>query len=141
MMETQIKARIVKIISDKKLVINKGVDDGVHKNDSFTIISKNKGQAVKDPETGKTLGYLDAIKAHVVVTFTYPNMSIVEPPIHHFGGISDNLLSATRLKSAMYRPFEERTEQNSLNVDLSQITGDLEESDEPIEIGDFAVKD
>lgn len=140
-MENQIKARIVKIISDKKLVINKGVNDGVRKNDSFTIISKNKGQAVKDPETGKTLGYLDAIKAHVVVTFTYPNMSIVEPPIHHVSGISDNLLNATRLKSAMYRPFEERAEQNALNVDLNQITGDLEESDEPIEIGDFAVKD
>lgn len=140
-MENQIKARIVKIISDKKLVINKGANDGVRKNDSFTIISKNKGQAVKDPETGKTLGYLDAIKAHVVVTFTYPNMSIVESPIHHVGGISDNLLNATRLKSAMYRPFEERAEQNALNVDLNQITGDLEESDEPIEIGDFAVKD
>lgn len=135
------KARVVKIISNKKLVINKGTNDQIKKGDEFTIISKNKGDAVKDPETGKVLGYLDSIKAHVVVTYAYPNMSIVEPPVHYVNGLADNLLSASRMpKGTLYQQFQGYSEQDALNVDPSQITGDIEESDDPIEVGDFAVK-
>ena len=135
------KARVVKIISNKQLVINKGTDDQIKKGDQFIIISKKKGDPVKDPETGKVLGYLDAIKAHVVVTYAYPNMSIVEPPVHYINGLADNLLNMSRIpKGAVSQQFEGHSEQEALNVDPSQITGDIEESDDPSELGDFAVK-
>jgi len=63
--------KVVKIVSEKRIVVN-APSARVCRGDVLEVFKV--GDEVIDPDTGKSLGTLDYIKARVVVVDVYPNM-------------------------------------------------------------------
>ena len=124
-MKTSNDIRIVKIISDKSIILNVGSDDDVKVGDIFKIISPTTTEVI-DPFTKKSLGMLEYVKATVAVTFVYEKMCVCQ-----------NSKSASIVDSLSYLTSIQR---KPLNVDTTQISGGFEENSEKIQIGDVAVK-
>lgn len=61
-MDNRIKyfGRIVKILDDYEVVINKGASDGILSSSSFLILEV--GEEIIDPETKESLGFLEITK-------------------------------------------------------------------------------
>ncbi len=66
--------KIVAIISDTQVVVNAGLHD-VKEGDVLKIIGE-KGPEILDPDTGKSLGTLDVVKAKIIVDIIYDQMCI-----------------------------------------------------------------
>lgn len=115
--------KIIKIISDKKVVVNAGHLD-VKKNDQLEIYLI--GEEVIDPETGEVLGTLDTIKAYLIVTDVYDKMCLCE------NATKNSTMSAFFDVAAQFSANLPRR----LNVDSTQISGGLSE-DIKIVIGDL----
>lgn len=126
--EKQIK--IIKIMDEYTVIINSGSNDGVQPGDRFQILD-TKGNAVKDPDTGETLGYLDLIKDTVKVTEVQEKICFCSSL--EAVGIND-LLATNLMNLNNSLPFSGRKQR--LNVDLDDVTGGREKSDVPIKIGD-----
>ena len=69
--------KIVRIISTTALIINAGTRQGIKKGDILTIMDP-KGAPIVDPDTKQKIGILESIKANVVATEVYDNMTIAE---------------------------------------------------------------
>lgn len=121
------KYRIVKIIDDYHIVINAGSKDGITQDDNFKIINK-QGEPINDPETGDFLGYLNTVKDYVKAKDVHEKMTVCE-----------SLRTVEYDFSTILNPLK-RVEKKRLNVDLSQITGGEEPTNETIRIGDEVVK-
>lgn len=113
--------RIVKIIDPTAFVINAGHMNHIYKGDKFQIMG-NQGVPVVDPDSGKTLGTLDEVKAVIVAETVYDNMSICR---------SERTQPGYSVLSAITRHQE-------LDVDKSQITGGTPQSS-PIKVNDQVV--
>lgn len=117
--------RVVKIIDDMNVVLNCGKNQCISLNDKFQIYSK-KTENIIDPDTNESLGELRMVKATVQVTSIFEKMCVCQN--------TKTFSSAFGLATT----FEKRL---SLNIDPSQITGDLSGEDEkPIQVGDIAEK-
>lgn len=116
--------KVIKIISDKRIVINAGKNE-VQTGDILRVIEKNSEEIV-DPDTNEVLGTLDYIKATITVEYVYEHMSICK----NYETKTENALD----------PFEtlrQREVTSPLNVNLSQITGGYNIDNKLIEIGDL----
>jgi len=117
--------RVVKIIDDMNVVLNCGKNQFISLNDKFQIYSK-KAENIIDPDTNESLGELRMVKATVQVTSIFEKMCVCK---------NTKTFSST---FGLATTFEKRL---SLNIDPSQITGDLSGEDEkPIQVGDIAEK-
>lgn len=133
---TQKNIKVVKIINSKQIVINAGTDDGVTEGQLFRIVSPDKNaESVIDPDTGENLGTLNLVKAKVVITTAYSKMSIVEAPERKISGYSMINPADTIIKNLT----GERYIRPDLNIDPTEITGGLPNSDKTIKIGDLAI--
>jgi len=114
--------KVVKIISDEEIVVNAGYKQGIKKGQELEIFVP--GEEVIDPDTGRSLGTLDTIKAYVTVRDVYENMCVCI-----------NSETATR---NFLNPFEgfTITKPKRLNVDSTQISGGFKE-DRIIRVGDL----
>jgi len=72
----EIEGKVIKIIDDYKLVINKGEKDGVKDNDKFMILEK--GEELFDPDTGESLGFLEVPKLKMKVIHCQEKNSVLE---------------------------------------------------------------
>ncbi|GAA0196963.1 hypothetical protein ACFFQF_32570 [Haladaptatus pallidirubidus] len=61
--EDTIEGKVVKIISSKEIVINKGEDDGIEEDMEFIVFEI--GDVIEDPDTGEALGNVEHVKARV----------------------------------------------------------------------------
>ena len=116
--------KVIKIISDKRIVINAGKNE-VQTGDILRVIEKNSEEIV-DPDTNEVLGTLDYIKATITVEYVYEHMSICK----NYETKTVNALD----------PFETLRQcevTSPLNVNLSQITGGYNIDNKLIEIGDL----
>jgi hypothetical protein len=132
--------KIAKIIDTRSIVINAGVNEKIKIGDQLQIVG-SKGPKVKDPDTGKELGTLDAIKGKVVVTQVYAHMAIAESIKYRdksqsTPAILQNAMPPSSLQDIMYGPEVQR----DLHVDMNEITGGYEENDDPIRVGDIVEK-
>lgn len=118
------EAKVIKIISDKQIVLNAGTDKGVNEGDIFQIIDK-VGDQVFDPDSGELLGSLDLPKAILRVELVYPRMCIC---------------TNNENKSILGPAIEfNMTVTKPLNVNLNQVSGGFNNSKtSPIQIGDLA---
>lgn len=66
--------RVVRIISDYRIVINGGSNQGLKIDDELEIFEP--GEEILDTITNESLGTLDFIKSYIRVENIYPNMSI-----------------------------------------------------------------
>lgn len=118
--------KIVKIISEYKVVVNVGSNDLVHEDQILEVYEP--GQDVIDPETGESLGTLDYIKAKLRVVDVFPKMCLCEN--------RDGVLEKT-LAQALAPTFTERV---PLDVDSKDISGGFEGVSKKIRVGDLVRK-
>ena len=76
-LKEDIIGEVVRILSNKELVINLGYNDGVKLDDE--VIIYEVGEEVSNVD-GVIIGTLDYIKAKLVVTTVYANLSKCEYP-------------------------------------------------------------
>lgn len=114
--------RIVKIIDLYKVVVNAGEQDVDYK----TVLEIfESGEEVIDPETNKSLGILDYIKARLKITAIFPKMCVCE-----------NFQRDTPVDKALSTFSSAFTIKSDLNVDSEEISGGYDESDKKIKVGD-----
>lgn len=79
-----IVAQVALVLSTRRLVINRGADDGVVVGDIFAI-SDPKPEPVKDPETGKVIGSIHLeklrvkvieVQEHIATAITYRKVTV-----------------------------------------------------------------
>ena len=116
--------KVIKIISDKRSVINAGKNE-VQTGDILRVIEKNSEEIV-DPDTNEVLGTLDYIKATITVEYVYEHMSICK-----------NYETKTVNALDPFETLRQREVTSPLNVNLSQITGGYNIDNKLIEIGDL----
>ena len=116
--------KVIKIISDKRIVINAGKNE-VQTGDILRVIEKNSEEIV-DPDTNEVLGTLDYIKATITVEYVYEHMSICK-----------NYETKTVNALDPFETLRQREVTSPLNVNLSQITGGYNIDNRLIEIGDL----
>ncbi len=68
-----IYGKVARILSEKEVVLNVGLADGVKEGDVFVIFSE--GERIIDPETGEDLGPLENVKGRVTVSHVMEKMS------------------------------------------------------------------
>lgn len=129
--------KIARIISTTAVVINAGTKQGIKKGDILTIMDP-AGTPIEDPDTKQKIGMLESIKANVVATKVFDNMTIAESEIENKNRLFPDYLNADELKpwkgiEKSLGNFTPRREE--LNVDLDEIQG-LPISDKPIQVGD-----
>ena len=116
--------KVIKIISDKRIVINAGKNE-VQTGDILRVIEKISEEIV-DPDTNEVLGTLDYIKATITVEYVYEHMSICK-----------NYETKTVNALDPFETLRQREVTSPLNVNLSQITGGYNIDNKLIEIGDL----
>lgn len=116
--------KVIKIISDKRIVINAGKNE-VQTGDILRVIEKNSEEII-DPDTNEVLGTLDYIKATITVEYVYEHMSICK-----------NYETKTVNALDPFETLRQREVTSPLNVNLSQITGGYNIDNKLIEIGDL----
>ena len=116
--------KVIKIISDKRIVINAGKNE-VQTGDILRVIEKNSEEIV-DPDTNEVLGTLDYIKATITVEYVYEHMSICK-----------NYETKTVNALDPFETLRQREVTSPLNVNLSQISGGYNIDNKLIEIGDL----
>jgi len=70
-------AKVVKIINNCQIVINRGEEHGIRTGMKILIYTLSD-EEIKDLDTGESLGYLEIVKGTGVVTHTQPKMSTIE---------------------------------------------------------------
>lgn len=131
--------KIVRIISTTALIINAGTRQGIKKGDILTIMDP-KGAPIVDPDTKQKIGILESIKANVVATEVYDNMTIAESEKEnsnnfvpdYYKTMKGSTLNGIKKSLGSLAPIPI---QKDLNVDPNEIQG-LPISKNPIRIGD-----
>lgn len=67
--------KVIKIFSETSLLVNLGKKDGLKKGDRLVVIEK--GEEMKDPESGESLGELELVKAELVAADVQEQMSML----------------------------------------------------------------
>lgn len=119
--------KIVKIISEYKVVVNAGSMNFIREDDTLEVYQP--GQEVTDPETGESLGTLDFIKAKLRVVDVFPKMCVCENRDRKEKSILANL--------TLNLTYEEKL---PLNVQTTDISGGYEGVNKKIKVGDLVRK-
>lgn len=69
-------AKVIKILSEFEIVINKGLADGIKPDDVFLIYSL--GEILTDPDSGENLGRLELVKGRARVKHLQDRAAILE---------------------------------------------------------------
>lgn len=67
--------KVITIFSETSLLVNLGKKDGLKKGDRLVVIEK--GEEMKDPESGESLGELELVKAELVAADVQEQMSML----------------------------------------------------------------
>lgn len=118
--------KIVKIISEYKVVVNAGSNSYINEDDTLEVYQP--GQEVTDPDTGESLGTLDFVKAKLRVVDVFPKMCVCENRDREKKSIISLAQSLT---------YEEKL---PLNVQTTDISGGYEGIDKKIKVGDLVRK-
>ncbi|WP_145013371.1 hypothetical protein [Mycobacterium marseillense] len=83
---------VARVISNTKLVINRGREHGVQLGQIY-IVQSREGEAIADPENNEIIGVLPVEKVRVKVTEVYDRMAVAETYRQKTVGGSGTLLS------------------------------------------------
>jgi hypothetical protein len=70
-------AKVAKVIDQYKLVINKGKIDGIRESQRMLVYCVDN-EEIKDPDTGKSLGFLELVRGTGRIIFVQEEYSILE---------------------------------------------------------------
>ena len=119
-----VKGKIIKILSDKALVVNVGTKNGIKVNDILHII--HKGEEITDLDGNESLGLLEYVKAAVRVSHVQETMSTCVPlSVSKETSVSSSLyrtVSSDMARIAMEKsPYSESSD--TFDVKHSDISG------------------
>lgn len=133
--------RIIKIIDNNTLIGKGGTDEDITQGSRFTIVGKNDGEEIIDPETKESLGFLGLEKGTVIADqveehFTVYKSQFIEEK-NKYGRLARNssLFSSASMQGLIDINEKIPAHYQRLNVNLDEITGSNEES--TIKIGDY----
>jgi len=72
--------KVVKVIDQTRVIINRGSFDEVGVNDRFLIYQH--GEEIYDPDTNESLGRIEIVKGRGVVTHVQERMATIESYLH-----------------------------------------------------------
>src|ERR1035438_3981163 len=96
--------RVIKILNEFNIIVNKGRIDGI--NDFQRFLVYELGEQIVDPKTGRILGTLEIIKGRLKPIHIQENMTTAE---------SDEYSTEKSQKLASYSTFVENKIQKPLN--------------------------
>ena len=67
---------VAEILSERRVVLNKGEEDGISDGDEFVVFTL--GEEIHDPKTGESLGILENIKGKGEVIHVQDHMCTIE---------------------------------------------------------------
>jgi len=70
-------AKVAKIIDDSKLVINRGKADGIREAQRVLVYCVDN-EEIKDPDTGKSLGFLELVKGTGKIVSVQENFATIQ---------------------------------------------------------------
>jgi hypothetical protein len=70
-------AKVVKVIDDYSLVINRGEISGIREGQRMLVYNTSE-EEITDPQTGESLGYLDLVRGTGTITFVQEKISILQ---------------------------------------------------------------
>lgn len=114
-----LRAKIVAILDNQRVVINAGTEHGVLAGNPFFIYED--GVEITDPESGASLGKLENVKAHMEAFIVQEKMSVLFPIALHKQD-STTVLSAS-LAQVYSSVKDQYTNRGQLNVRQDQILG------------------
>jgi len=106
----EIEGKIIRILSEKKLIINVGLNATVKQGMIFEIYDE-EGEPIIDPETKEVLGKLVNSKGRIVVETVMPKFSIVTTLKREIGP------EFTSGISSFYTTIEEKLSINPEDID------------------------
>lgn len=138
-MTQPIEGKIVKILDQYSILINKGSRDGVKEGMSFVIFTLTADE-VEDPSTKEALGRLEVVKGYVVALHVQDRITTCVAKKKDKGngqetGASGQTLSAAMIAECMATRSEGDIATERMNVNTSQISGMPQVG--PISIGDY----
>lgn len=71
----ELYGKVLRIFDETSLLVNIGKKDGLKRGDRLAVIEK--GEEVKDPDSGESLGALEYIKAELVAADVQERLSIL----------------------------------------------------------------
>ena len=132
-----VNGQVARILSDEKIVLNRGSSHGVKPGDRFVVFAE--GDEVADPETGSSLGRIEIVKARVVAAHVQDKMTtcVAEPDETPAGTLSSSddptqhTLSAEMVAVSM---LSGRRKAGKIQVDRSGASGVPQAG--PVKVGD-----
>jgi hypothetical protein len=128
-----ITGAVAKILTARELVINRGSKDGVRPGMRFQVLDP-KGEDIRDPESGESLGSIERPKVSVEVTSVEERLAVAKT----FHSRKVNVGGAYGGLSALARQFEPAryvTKFETLKTD-ENTWEDLDESESFVKTGD-----
>lgn len=133
------KIKIIKILSEYKVIINAGSIDGIEKDDRFNIVDP-KPRVLEDPDTNKILDTFPGYKSYIVAEDVKDGYSICRSPIEYRGGIAS--VVSNSISSLSLMNYEAEKIKKPLNISEYDIDDILNKyTDSIIVIGDEVVKE
>ena len=140
-MTEPIRGSVARVLNEREIAINLGFTKGVTVGMYFDVIDP-KGEDIKDPETGKSLGSLELRKVRVRVTRVQENLSVAttyRSEKVNVGGTGPGPFITLGPFARALMPPEWVTEYETLHK-TGKTPDDLEESDSAVKTGDPVVQ-
>ncbi len=109
--------KIVKVLDDYRVVMNAGSNQGIAKGQKYLIYQLSDDEII-DPDTNKSLGFLEIVKGTGTVTHVQDNMTTLESCDH------ETTSKTIRRRNIWGGPIEEVSETPIKSFNNPQI-GDL----------------
>lgn len=134
------KLRIIKILDNNTLIGKGGTDEDITQGSKFTIVGKNDGEEIIDPESGDSLGFLGLEKGVVVADQVEEHFTVYKSQFIEEKNKNSNSVRKSLFLNNAFRDFVDTDEKipahyERLNVDLNEITGSSEAT--TIKVGDY----
>lgn len=127
-MTDRIEGQVARILSDRRVVINRGSVDGVQEGMRFALLS-SAGLDIRDPETGLPIGSVEVAKTVVKVVSVSEHLAIAR---------TFRTIKSSGIFSSLYAGQGERVE--TLRTDEDTAEREIEESESRVKTGDLAVQ-
>lgn len=127
-MTDRIEGQVARILSDRRVAINRGAEDGVEEGMRFAVLS-SAGLSINDPETGLPIGSVEVAKTVVKVVSVDKHFAIAR---------TFRTVKASGIFSALYAGQGERVE--TLRTDENAAELEIDESESRVKTGDLAVQ-
>ena len=114
-----VEGKVVLIVDDRTIVINRGYRDGVRHGMRFAVVAPL--DEVTDPDTGESLGRWEGVKARLVAVHVQERLAVLAPEEQRKESSLSDLTHT--LSAEMVRVSSALTGTQALEVDRSQMTG------------------